>query len=178
MPSSTPRLLSSGDCVFLEVQRFDRIGKSGRVGMLSAGTVADEFFGMRDTWPAFAARCVQAKHLSAAHAHRGDTLAAFSELIGNSDRHFENISLLSDESGDYAGIARSPDGQMATPQEVMLGRCADWGTAESLGAAVKAGARCSSVSSCLMAWPLASDGPDGLGAPLIPRHHCVVGLRR
>ena len=109
VPSSTTQLLSSGDYVFLEVQRFDRIGKSGRVGMLSAGAVDDEFFGMRDTWPEFAARCVQAKHLSAAHAHHVDTLAAFSELIGNSDRHFENISLLIDERGDYASIAPAYD---------------------------------------------------------------------
>lgn len=109
VPSSTTQLLTSGDCVFLEVQRFDRIGKFGRVGMLSAGAVDDEFFGMRDSWPEFAARCEQAKYLSAAHARHVDTMAAFSELIGNGDRHFENISLLIDEEGEYAGIAPAYD---------------------------------------------------------------------
>jgi HipA-like C-terminal domain len=77
--------------------------------MLSAGAVDDEFFGMRDSWPEFAARCEQARYLSAAHARHVDTMAAFSELIGNNDRHFENISLLIDERGEYAGIAPAYD---------------------------------------------------------------------
>ena len=107
--SSSTQLLTSGDYVFLEIQRFDRVGKSGRIGMLSAGAVDDEFFGRRDSWPEFAARCEKAKYLSAADARRVDTMAAFSELIGNSDRHFENISLLIDEKGEYAGIAPAYD---------------------------------------------------------------------
>lgn len=109
VPSSSTQLLTSGDYVFLEIQRFDRVGKSGRIGMLSAGAVDDEFFGRRDSWPEFAARCEKAKYLSAADARRVDTMAAFSELIGNSDRHFENISLLIDEKGEYAGIAPAYD---------------------------------------------------------------------
>ncbi|WP_457337194.1 HipA domain-containing protein [Rhizobacter sp. P5_C2] len=109
VPSSSTQLLTSGDYVFLEVRRFDRVGKSGRIGMLSAGAVDDEFFGRRDSWPEFAARCEKAKYLSAADARRVDTMAAFSELIGNSDRHFENISLLIDEKGEYAGIAPAYD---------------------------------------------------------------------
>ena len=36
-------------------------------------------------------------------------MAAFSELIGNTDRHFENISLLIDERGEYQGIAPAYD---------------------------------------------------------------------
>jgi len=109
VPSCPTQLLIGGDYVFLEVERFDRIGKSGRVGMLSAGAVDDEFFGMRDTWPEFAARCEAAKYLSSADARHVDTMAAFSELIGNSDRHFENISLLIDEDGEYARIAPAYD---------------------------------------------------------------------
>ena len=109
VPSSPTQLLVSGDYVFLESQRFDRAGKSGRVGMLSAGAVDDEFFGRRDTWPEFAARCEQAKYLTAEHARHIDTMAAFSELIGNGDRHFENISLLIDENGEYDGVAPAYD---------------------------------------------------------------------
>ena len=36
-------------------------------------------------------------------------MAAFSELIGNTDRHFENISLLIDEAGEYQGLAPAYD---------------------------------------------------------------------
>jgi serine/threonine protein kinase HipA of HipAB toxin-antitoxin module len=64
---------------------------------------------MRDSWPEFAARCEQAKYLSPQDARHVDTLAAFSELIGNNDRHFENISLLIGEDGEYQGIAPAYD---------------------------------------------------------------------
>ena len=109
VPASPTQLLAAGDYVFLEVQRFDRIGLRGRVGMLSAGAVDDEFFGLRDSWPEFAVRCEQARYLSAGDARQVDTMAAFSELIGNSDRHFENISVLIDEDGEYQGIAPAYD---------------------------------------------------------------------
>ena len=109
VPAAATQLLTAGDYVFLEVQRFDRTGRSGRVGMLSAGAVDDEFFGLRDTWSQFAMRCEAAGYLSPIDARHVDTVAAFSELIGNTDRHFENISLLIDESGEYAGIAPAYD---------------------------------------------------------------------
>lgn len=109
VPASRTRLLTAGDFVFLEVQRFDRVGLKGRVGMLSAGVVDDEFFGMRDSWPEFAQRCEQSKYLSAEDARYVDVMAAFSELIGNSDRHFENISMLIAEDGEYLGIAPAYD---------------------------------------------------------------------
>ncbi len=109
VPSAKTQLLVAGDYVFLESVRFDRVGLTGRVGMLSAGSVDDEFFGMRDSWSEFAARCEQAKYLTPEDAKHVDTMAAFSELIGNTDRHFENISLLIDENGEYQGIAPAYD---------------------------------------------------------------------
>lgn len=109
VPAAQSQLLAAGDHVFLEVVRFDRVGLPGRIGMLSAGAVDDEFFGRRDSWPEFAARCEQAKYLSPEDARHIDTMAAFSELIGNTDRHFENISLLIDERGEYQGVAPAYD---------------------------------------------------------------------
>ncbi|HUG23979.1 HipA domain-containing protein [Piscinibacter sp.] len=109
VPAAPTQLLAAGDYVFLEVARFDRVGLTGRIGMLSAGSVDDEFFGLRDSWPEFAARCEQAKYLPPGDARLIDTMAAFSELIGNTDRHFENISLLIDEDGEYKGIAPAYD---------------------------------------------------------------------
>lgn len=109
VPAAPTQLLAAGDYVFLEVVRFDRVGLTGRLGMLSAGSVDDEFFGLRDSWPEFAARCEQARYLSPADARNIDTMAAFSELIGNTDRHFENLSLLIDEDGEYQGLAPAYD---------------------------------------------------------------------
>lgn len=109
VPAAQTQLMAAGDYVFLEVARFDRVGLTGRIGMLSAGSVDDEFFGLRDSWSEFAARCEQAKYLSPGDARNIDTMAAFSELIGNTDRHFENISLLIDEDGEYRGLAPAYD---------------------------------------------------------------------
>lgn len=109
VPAAKTALFMSGEFVFLEVVRFDRAGEKGRVGMLSAGAVDDEFFGMRDTWPEFAARCVTAGYLTRQDAEHVGVMAAFSELIGNTDRHFENISMLIGEDGEYQGIAPAYD---------------------------------------------------------------------
>ena len=109
VPAAHTQLLSASNYVFLEVARFDRVGLTGRIGMLSAGSIDDEFFGLRDTWPEFATRCEQAKYLSAGDARHIDTMAAFSVLIGNTDLHFENISLLINDDGQYKGVAPAYD---------------------------------------------------------------------
>jgi hypothetical protein len=109
VPASRTHLLVAGDYVFLEVERFDRTPSGGRIGMLSAGSVDDEFFGQRGSWSEFAARCVQARYLKPQDAFWVDTMAAFSELIGNGDRHFENISMLIGDDSEYLGIAPAYD---------------------------------------------------------------------
>jgi hypothetical protein len=109
VPAARSQLLASGTHVFLEIERFDRSAAHGRIGMLSAGAVDDELFGQRDTWPQFAARCVQSKRLAPEDARHIDTMAAFSELIGNTDRHFENISVLLNEAGEFASVAPAYD---------------------------------------------------------------------
>ena len=109
VPAAQTQLSQAGDYIFLEVQRFDRVGRHGRVGMLSCGAIDDEFFGARDTWSEFAARCEQARYLTAREARHIDVMAAFSELIGNGDRHFENISMLLGDDGEYAGVAPAYD---------------------------------------------------------------------
>lgn len=102
-------LLRSGGMVFLEVRRFDRVGRFGRVGMMSAGALDDEVFGKRDSWSGFAQRCVESRFLSQEQADTIHLLAAVSELIGNSDTHFENISLLLNGDGQPSDVAPAYD---------------------------------------------------------------------
>lgn len=109
VPAAESTIIASDDYVFLEVRRFDRVGRHGRIGMLSAGAVDDEYFGKRDTWSEFAARCEQARYLSENDASTIHVMAAFSELIGNGDRHFENISVLLDERGRFDRVAPAYD---------------------------------------------------------------------
>lgn len=109
VPAASSRLLASGDYVFLEVQRFDRVGRHGRIGMLSAGALDDEWFGARDSWSEFAARCEKANLLSSESVAHINVMAAFSELIANTDRHFENVSILLPDDGSQARVAPAYD---------------------------------------------------------------------
>lgn len=109
VPCATTHFVEHTGYAYLEVERFDRAGAYGRVGMVSAGALDDEIFGQRDSWSQFADRCEAKRFLGTEQAHRFHIMAAYSELIGNSDRHFENISLLLDETGDVCDVAPAYD---------------------------------------------------------------------
>jgi serine/threonine protein kinase HipA of HipAB toxin-antitoxin module len=107
--AATTRYFESDGYGFLEVERFDRVGRFGRLGMISADAINDELFGMRDNWPAFAQRCEKAGLLKPDSVRQVFVLAAFSELIGNGDRHFENLSLMTDEHGRPVAVSPAYD---------------------------------------------------------------------
>lgn len=79
--------------VFLEVLRFDRTEK-GRVGMVSLLVYDAEYIGNADNWANAAERMLHKKLLMEQDARRLQFLEAFGMLIGNTDRHYGNISLL------------------------------------------------------------------------------------
>lgn len=109
MPAATSRYFENQGYGFLEVERFDRVGRFGRRRMISAGAIDDELFGMRDHWPAFAQRCEEAGMIGPDSARRVFVLTAFSELIGNGDRHFENLSIMTDERGRPTEVSPAYD---------------------------------------------------------------------
>lgn len=90
--SSHAEIVDVGSQRFLEIERFDRIGARGRRGVMTAGPLDDELHGQRDNWPAFAGRVTQSGLLSADDARCIRLLEAFGQLIGNTDRHFGNLS--------------------------------------------------------------------------------------
>lgn len=78
---------------FLEVERFDRVGRQGRVAVISLFALNNEYFGTPDTWTS-AAPLLRGPPLS---LPQGDVAAmrwldVFGQLIGNTDRHFGNIT--------------------------------------------------------------------------------------
>jgi hypothetical protein len=82
---------------FLVVERFDRLGASGRRGVLSLLALAKKHLGHLDSWTAAAAPLQRAPfHLPAADAAALRWLDAFGQLIGNTDRHFGNVAFLVD----------------------------------------------------------------------------------
>ena len=81
---------------FLEVQRFDRVGDWGRRGVISIGAADSGFTGIGQPWPGIA-RALQAKQrLDAVDAAAIGRISAFGHLIGNTDMHPGNLSLLHD----------------------------------------------------------------------------------
>lgn len=87
------RLLQAEGRAFLEVERFDRTSE-GRIGMVSLLAYDAEYIGQMDNWAATASRMAARGLLVDEDADRLRFLEAFGRLIGNTDRHYGNISLL------------------------------------------------------------------------------------
>ncbi len=86
---------------FFEVERFDRVGVRGRRAVLSLSALNNEYFGSPSSWTA-AIPFLQQKpfSLSSEDASRVRWLDVFGQLIGNTDRHFGNLTFF--VSGDGA----------------------------------------------------------------------------
>ena len=95
------RVLEAGGRVFLESERFDRVGALGRRGVVTLHAVDADLHGRLDRWAAAAARLRVDGLLTADDAAHLALLDVFAELIGNTDRHFGNISLFDDQQGPF-----------------------------------------------------------------------------
>ena len=90
-------IIESDGRVFLESERFDRIGENGRRCMVSLASVDGAFFGDPfTTWAAAAKRLEAERMLSKQDADRLITLWWFGNFIGNTDMHYGNASLFLD----------------------------------------------------------------------------------
>ncbi|MFA7242010.1 MAG: type II toxin-antitoxin system HipA family toxin YjjJ [Sulfuricellaceae bacterium] len=96
LPVSRSELVMAGNQVFLELQRFDRIGARGRIGIVSLKSLDDAFVGLTANWPRTTETLLRGKHITAAAHDQTQRLYAFGALIGNSDMHFGNLSFLHD----------------------------------------------------------------------------------
>lgn len=100
VPASRSRLFEGGGRVLLEVERFDRT-VTGRIGMVSLLAFDAEYIGHMDNWAASAERMVTRGLLREADTDRLRLLEAYGQQIGNTDRHYGNISLLIDARGSW-----------------------------------------------------------------------------
>ncbi len=105
---ATTRLLRAGGRMFLEVERFDRVGALGRRGVVSLAAVGAHFTGDPDGWTAACARLCAEGVIDAQTVRRARWLDRFGALIGNTDRHPGNLSFYID-SGRVAGLAPAYD---------------------------------------------------------------------
>jgi HipA-like C-terminal domain len=87
---------------FLEVERFDRVGARGRRGVLSLEALDNEYIGDSGrgaSWTRVAPRLLEKQLLYPEDARRMRWLDVFGQLIGNTDRHFGNLSFLEQDEG-------------------------------------------------------------------------------
>ncbi|WP_422931705.1 type II toxin-antitoxin system HipA family toxin YjjJ [Singulisphaera sp. PoT] len=86
---------------YLEVERFDRVGRRGRRGLISLYAVNSHYFGdIPEDWSRASRRILAEPtlNLDAADADLMVWLDAFGDLIGNTDRHFGNLSFFAEEA--------------------------------------------------------------------------------
>jgi len=100
VPAASTRLFEGGGRVLLEVERFDRTPQ-GRIGMVSLLAFDAEYIGHMDNWAASAERMVTRGLMRTADAERLRLLEAYGQQIGNTDRHYGNISLVIDQRGNW-----------------------------------------------------------------------------
>lgn len=99
LPASRSELVESGNQLFLELQRFDRIGARGRRGLVSLKALDDAFVGLAATnWPRITGTLLREGRITPAAHDQTQRLYAFGALIGNSDMHFGNLSFLHDDT--------------------------------------------------------------------------------
>jgi hypothetical protein len=94
------RVIQAGGRNLLEVVRFDRTPK-GRIGMVSLLAFDNEYIGHIDNWGAAAERMGARGLLRTSDTERLRLLEAYGRQIGNTDRHYGNISLLIDRAGKW-----------------------------------------------------------------------------
>jgi DNA-binding transcriptional ArsR family regulator len=87
--------------VFLESERFDRLGAEGRRGVVSLHSLDAARYGKLDRWSSSAQRLHAEQLLSAQDLERVRLVDAFGSLIANTDRHFGNITLFDDYEGPF-----------------------------------------------------------------------------
>lgn len=86
---------------YLEVERFDRVGRRGRRGVISLFAINCYYLGrLPDNWSRASQRIMDEPSLSMPpeHAARMIWLDTFGDLIGNTDRHFGNVCFFAEEA--------------------------------------------------------------------------------
>jgi HipA-like C-terminal domain len=90
---------------YLEVDRFDRVGKQGRRGVTSLYAINCHYLGENfDSWSSAGSRICDepSLRLDAEHIGRMVWLDTFGDLIGNTDRHFGNCCFFAEEGRELA----------------------------------------------------------------------------
>jgi hypothetical protein len=100
--AASSRILEADNRIFLEVDRFDRVGPFGRTSIFSLRSIDSEYVGAGDDWARCANGLLRVGVISSEDARRMRWLKVFGNLIGNTDMHLGNLSFLHVQSKFYA----------------------------------------------------------------------------
>jgi hypothetical protein len=91
-PAAETRLLDMNGRLFLESDRFDRVGELGRSSMISLQSIDGEFTGLLNNWPQVIRALCKRELVSLEHGYDVQMLWIFGNLINNTDMHLGNLS--------------------------------------------------------------------------------------
>ena len=95
-------IIDTADQRFLEVVRFDRVGRLGRRGMHSLAALDAAFVGSGNgSWPTITHALAAERRVDSAAFEGAALLWAFGTLIGNTDMHLGNLSFMDGQGPPY-----------------------------------------------------------------------------
>jgi hypothetical protein len=86
---------------FLQLDRFDRLGRNGRVGVTSLLSIDTTQYGLLDNWIASATRLHRDRRIDAQTVEMTRLVYTFGGLIANTDRHFGNLAMFDRYDGQF-----------------------------------------------------------------------------
>lgn len=92
VPACNSRIHRFDNHTYLEVDRFDRSGSDGRIGVTSLLAIDLHHSAQLDNWIAAATRLHADQMIDSVALERVRLLATFGALIANTDRHFGNLA--------------------------------------------------------------------------------------
>jgi DNA-binding transcriptional ArsR family regulator len=99
--AATSRIERFEDRVYLETVRFDRMDRTGRVGVTSLYAIDSALYGKLDNWIDAGKRLQAAGRIEENKLANIRLLATFGALIANTDRHFGNLACFDRYDGRF-----------------------------------------------------------------------------
>jgi hypothetical protein len=101
LSAARSRLVITGNQTFLCLKRFDRRGAFGRLPVTSLRALHTKIQAPCDDWVSAASRLQKQGIIRTSETKKLHWLALFSDMIGNSNQHFGNISFLPQSKDNY-----------------------------------------------------------------------------
>jgi hypothetical protein len=101
IPAANSRIFRFADRTYLEVDRFDRHGLEGRIGVTSLLSIDTNLYGTLDNWIASGIRLHRDRRIDSHILERIQLVWTFGGLIANTDRHFGNLAFYDNYDGRF-----------------------------------------------------------------------------